>query len=332
MLIKRKELLAVLDHVKPGTGGALSEGMAYFFFTGEEVVSYNNVISISHPFKTDFTTFVKADSFHKLINRITIDDITMEVINDKLRTKAKQVNSNLATIHDQDVSDRITNVSNSLKKIKWRKLPTGFIEGAMLCSFIASTNEAQQTLTCIKIEDNTIASSDNIRLSHYTMKSKMMPMLIKASEVKALASTFPTHYGKGGSWLHFKNADECIFSIRQVKGKFPDFTAFLDFEGDKIELPSAITEGLDITSIIMDTAMPYIKISLKSGACYITASSDEGSIKHRSKINYKGKDLIFSINPDFLKEMMKHSAEITISDTMARIEAGSFIMITSLAD
>ncbi len=322
----------MLDHVKPGTGGVVSEGMAYFFFTGESIVSYNNVISISHPFKTDFETFVKADSFHKLINRITIDDINMEVINGKLRTKAKQVNSNLATIHDQDVSDRIDNVTKSLEKVKWRKLPTGFIDGALLCSFIASTNEAQQTLTCVKVEDNTISSSDNIRLSHFTMKSKMMPMLLKANEVKNLAQTNPTHYGKGGSWLHFKNADGCIFSIRQVKGKFPDFTSFLNFDGEKIELPASITEGLDITAIIMDSAMPYIKITLKNGACYISATSDEGTIKHRSKIDYAGRDLSFSINPDFLKEMMKHSAEITLSDSMARIESGSFIMITSLAD
>jgi hypothetical protein len=81
----------------------------------------------------------------------------------------------------------------------------------------------------------------------------------------------------------------------------------------------------------MDSAIPYIKITLKNEACYITASSDEGTIKHRSKIDYNGNDLSFSINPAMLKDMMKYSAEITISDSMARIESGSFIMITSLA-
>ena len=61
---ERNNVLNILKMIKPGIASKdLVESMTYFFLSGNEIVTYNDRISITHPFQTNFSAFVKADSF-----------------------------------------------------------------------------------------------------------------------------------------------------------------------------------------------------------------------------------------------------------------------------
>jgi len=328
--MKTKELLTVLEMVKPGIASKnVIESMTYFYFSGTDIITYNDQISIQHPFKSEFNLFVKAQDLYKLISKLTEKEIKIEEKNNKLNLTCKTLKANLNTINDSEMIEKIKNVSDSLKKVKWKSLPENFCNSIILCLPSTSTKDSDGTLTCVNIDGKNCISSDNNRISHAILTEEMDDMFIKASEIKNLDTIQPKQYSITKSWLHFKNADNCIFSIRKITGEFPDYLQFFNFDGKEINLPKEILEGINLTSILAGDSDPAIKFKITKGFCMLSSNSDAGTITHRSKIKYNGEEINFTINPDFLKEMMSHSATITVGDDKAKLQTGnSFSLLT----
>lgn len=331
--MKRIELLNILEKVKPGiASNDLVESMTYFLFSKKDIITYNDKISIQHPLKTEFNLFVKAKDLYKIVSTLTTETISLTEKKGKLNIKSKSINANLSTIEDPEILARIKTVDKSLKNAKWEKLPDNFNESISLCSFNASNQEADKSLTCVYINNKDCVASDNHKIAHSILSETMETMLIKASEIKNLIAINPIEYSTSKAWLHFRNEDKCIFSIRRVDGEFPDFFPFFDFEGDKINLSSNMLEGMNLTSVLIEQENPFVTIKIAKGFCNIFGKSDAGKIQHRSKIDYKGKkEISFIINPEFLKEMMSHSSSITVSKERAKLQTDSdFSLLTSL--
>jgi len=329
--MKRTELLSALEKIKPGIASrGIVESMTYYFFSGKEVVTYNDKISIQYPLETSFSLFVKASDLLKIVSKSTSDTISLVEKGNKLNIKSAKLKASLATIKDEEITSRIANVNKSIEEVKWKKLPDNFSECISLCFFAASKVESDQTLTCLHIDKKDCCASDNMRIAYAVFNSPMDNMLLKASEVGNLISINPTSYAISKAWLHFKNEDGCIFSIRQVNGFFPEVLELFKFEGTKIKLPQSITEGIDMASIFADDIQPSIDVKISNNICIISVKSDGGSLAYRSKIKYSGDDVTFVVNPQFLMEMMKHSTSITVCEDKAKLETENFSLITAL--
>jgi hypothetical protein len=238
--------------------------------------------------------------------------------------------SSFATIFDDNIIKRIETVKDSMKGIKTKKLPIDFIESIRLCIQVASKNESDQLLTCLSIKGKDIVSSDNIRISHASLKSPMDEMLIKASELRSLIAINPISYAGTASWIHFINADGCTYSIRRTKGDYPDMLKFMEFDGIEVTLPAEILDGVDIASVFTDDTNDSISIAIKNKTCRVYKESQAGKIDFRSPIDYTGQDVTFNIHPDLLKEMMMHSTNIVIAANKAKLETDGFTLVTSL--
>lgn len=308
------------------------ESMSYIMFSGTNIITYNDKISIQFPYKTDFHLFVKAMDIYKFMSKLKDEFVILEKKEDKLNISCKSIRARLSTIFDEDAEERIAKVSKSLKKAIWKDLPDNFTTKASLCSFTASKNESDHTLTCIYINGKDIISSDNNRVAHAKLSEKMDEMFIKASEIKNLTSINPIEYAITKSWLHFRGLEGCVFSIRRVDGTFPDYLQFFNFTGTTINLPKEILTGIDITSILMENIDSAITFKISNGFCHISVQSDSGAAKYRSKIDYNGKEIKFTANPDFLKEMMNHSSSIIFSKDKAKLNTddGDFSLLMSL--
>jgi len=328
--MKRTDLLKILEIVKPGIAGNTKiESMSYFFFSGKEVVSYNDKISIQHKLKTDFKMFVKANDLYSLVSRLKSDELKMKEEKGKLLIKTESTKASFSTISDDEVESRVKNVSKSLKKAKWEKLPDDFCNSISLCSF-AAEKEQKNTLGCVYVTDKNCMASDNKRVAFAKMSEKVEDMFILATEIKSLINTAPVKYAITKSWLHFKNKEGCVFSIRKVTGEFPDFLQFFDFKGTVVDLPKEIIDGIDIASIIISDIEPMITVNIKNKVLLINVKSESGKITHKTKVDYDGEEVQFSINPSFLKEMMTYSSKITIADDKMKLETSNFSLLTSL--
>ena len=331
--MQRKEIEKALKAVKPGVASKdIVESMTYFFLTGTHIISYNDKISIQHPLKTGIKAFVKAEALMRVVFACTAMEMDMVMKEDTLNIKAKRLNVKLATIEDPEFLTRTDLIAKSLKKAKWKPLPNNFMDSIELCSFVAASMESEYTLSCVKVEGKDCVASDNQRIAMATLDSEMDLMYLKANEVKHITAIQPAYYYIAKAWVHFKSEDDCIFSIRKVDGSFPDFSQFVKFKGDKVSLPKTILEGTEIASIFSDTDKPLIDVTISEGACIVSVKSVGGSSKFKSKIKYKGPDLKFTINPDFLSEMMKHSTDLIIAKDKIRLTTENFTLVTSLVD
>jgi hypothetical protein len=329
--MKRKELLNALLSVKPGIASKeIVESMTYFFFSGEAVISYNDVISILYPLKTDFKTFVKADDFFKVVSKVKADSFAFKLEDNQLKMKSDKMLNSFATIYDEEIVSRINTVQESIADATLKKLPAEFVEAVNLCIQVASKNESDQMLTCLYVSGKDVVATDNVRIAHYKMKTAMDEIMIKASELRALVSISPTKYAVTQSWIHFKNDDGCIFSIRRVKGTYPDMLKYMQFDGIDVTLPQGILDGVDVAAVFTETEDDPITVTIKKGKYRIYKESDAGKIDFRDTIDYKGQDITFKINPNLLKEMMKHSTNVVIGVRSARLEADNFMLVTSL--
>ncbi|MCP4373937.1 MAG: hypothetical protein GY797_38410 [Deltaproteobacteria bacterium] len=333
--MNRKKLLDVLKKVKPGIADKdIVESMTYFYFSGKEVVTYNDKISILHPLETEFNLFVKADDLYKIVSLSKAEKLKIVENGTQLNIRSAQMNVNLTTIIDEEIVDRIGLIEKSLKDVKWKKLPSNFMESATLCSFAAAKIEAESTLSCVYIKGEKIMAFNNDQFASATLKGKVSEMFLKASQLSNLVSIEPELYVVTKAWLHFKSEDGCVFSIRRIDGDFPekDMEGALDFEGRSVDLSTDILEGADIASIFVDTMEPVISVKITKGKCIVSVTSEGGGSQHRSKLVYEGPDIEFNLNPDFLREMLAHSTTITVDDdsTKAKLSTENFTMMTSL--
>ncbi len=331
--MNKDKLLEILKKVKPGISDkSIVESMTYYYFSGKEVVTYNDKISILHPLETDFNLFVKADDMFKIVSLSKAKELKLKENGNKLNIRSPNMNVNLTTILDEEIIDRIGIIRKSIEDIKWIKLPGNFMECAKLCSFAASKTESETTLSCIYFNESDCMALDNDRFASAKLDGKIKEFFFKAAQLSNLASIEPTLYVLTKAWIHFKNEDGCIFSIRRINGTFESMDDVLNFEGTSVDLSTDIIEGADIAAIFTDSLEPVVSLKITKGKCLVSVSSEGGGSQHRSKIAYEGPDIEFNLNPEFLREMLQHSTSITIDDdsTKAKLSTENFTMMASL--
>ena len=333
MKVNKEDFYKILNTVKIGLSKSKSlESMLYFQFTGESIMAYNNEILITYKFKTDFSCFVHANNLMKTINKIKSTEIDISIVTDKFIIKTPDIQLKLNTIIDDEIPLRTNEIIKSIDKCKWYKLPSNFFDCIKLCQFAASKKESDKTLTCININKTIMISSDNNRVAKAILSKKMKSMLIQSDHVSTIINLNLLKYDITKSWIHFKEEnDNFILSVRRISGNYPDFSDIIDsLEGDKVELSKDILDGLDISEVFVDEFNSSIIITVKKNICIIKAKADSGSMQYRTKTEYNGKDFTFSVNPSFLKEMLKHSSILVHSDTKISITNGDFTIVTAL--
>lgn len=331
--MNRQDLYNALNAVKPGIASKETiESMTFFFLDDKRIVAYNDQICVQYPINLGVSCFVKAIDFYKVLSKLTSDEITITLKDQKLNVKSGKNNINLATIMDEELVARIKKVNKSLKDIEWKKLPSNFTEAITSCAFCASKNESQGTITYVKIEDKEVIATNNSQAAMYKIDGKVDLMYLKALSVKDISNLNPSLYSVSKAWVHFKNEDNCIFSVRKVEGDFPNLKdIFGNIKADSIDIPEDIKDGIDVASIFVDNENPYVSVKFEDNKCTIDVKSQNGSSSsYSTKMKYKEKAISFNINPDFLLKMLKHSSKLKVSDSIAMIESDGFKIATAL--
>ena len=94
--------------------------------------------------------------------------------------------------------------------------------------------------------------------------------------------------------------------------------------------PKILLRGVDIASIIASDDSPRAEILISDGNCITKISSEMGNSQHRSKIDYSGEDVKFSINPEFLREMIGHSSELVVTEGRIKLETDNYKFVVAL--
>lgn len=334
MKINVKDLVEALSIVRPAVlnKGTLVEQANHYLFTGDEVVSYNDVISIRTPFGSDFKGSVKANLLDAVLREIDNEEVVFSLVESKFVIKSKQIKSELSVLTHLDLLDQLPSVGT-----KWIDIPEGFIKGISLCRFSASKDMTQPILSCVGIDGGNIFSSDDVRISWAVFKGKKKEkFLIPASAVDELVKFSIFKYQIEESWIHFKTDKGAVFSSRRVEGKYPDPSKFFDVQGVEINFPTELKEVVDSIGRFSEGKLVFdnlISLSLDKNFIVCKADFSEGFVEKKIEIGKKSlvrTPIEFKINPYFLSEVLEKSTKFVLGKSVGLFESEGFKHVMSL--
>lgn len=321
MKLNREELLKTLTLAKPAL--AKKEFIlqaTHFIFQGDYIATYNDSICIIAPFKTNFKCSVNGDEFYKALESISEEIVDISLTDNQILIKSKKTKAGLSTLVDdqEKVDNLIEDLKNRTSEKKfWKKLPGDFINGIFLCMFNASKDMTTGVRCCVAVRGNEIYSTDNLRISKYTLSSKMDEMLIPARDAVELSKYEVTRYGKSDNWLHFITDDEVMFSCRTMIGDYPfdSLSRFFKKEPNNVmTLPKDLQDVMKAAAVFaagdVDVAK-MVEIKIEGNTIHCKSEKERGWMEKEIDIEEKfEKEILFYINPMFFAQVLDKATSL----------------------
>jgi len=333
MKIKKVKLLEALTKIRPGLSDkAIIEQTDHFIFDKDFIRSYNDEIAVSFPFKSGFSAAIKADEFYRLISEIEGEEVDLSSREGFIDISAGKVRGQI--VAGSEI--KCPNVKVEAKR--WFELPKKFADAVSFCSLSAGRGMSTSTivLSCLWIKDDCIYSSDSYRATKYKMDGQMPELLFLASAAKELPKYSPTHYAvEGEAWIHFKNDEGTIFSVRVVDGQYmEEIQSVFEVKGDSIGIPEGLKGAINKAKIFAqetteNISMVEIKVD-KKGKLTCRGEGVLGWVEQEFQVEYKKKDFVVRASSDLLGEILSHVKEMKISEDKLYFKGEDFEHVVSL--
>ncbi len=327
MRISKTELLKALTTIKPGLANSDSiEQTTSFAFMEDSIVTYNDSISISIPFKSGIKGAISSKELYTYLNKLSDKEEDI-----KINIKGKEIIISAAKGEKVGIKV-IEKIKLPLDEIdldqKWKKMPKGLIEGLLFCSFSTAKDQKKPLLTCVHVKDDCIESTDNYRATNFKLNKKVSKeFLIPTNSIKFLKEFNAIKYNVTKSWVNFLSKEGAIFSCRTFTQEFPDISSLMDVKGKKMKFPDEIKEAIEKAVGFCEkeegTPSTMIEIKLMKNLIIVKGQGPVGWFKKKTKTKYVGDPFVFVISSDFFLDMLKITNSCYIDKKTKRIKFSS---------
>lgn len=334
-----KELISILQKVRPALSSKnIVEEFSNFIFTGKNLITNNDKICISYPLKTEFKCAVPANEFYDILSSVKEDEISIQQEENKLCFKADNTNAELVI---QELSDTVNEFIeaiglNDFDEDKFKPFSKDFIEAITACMFTASKELDDKILSSISINNKEVLSSDNYRISLFELdKSFKDSFLIAALSVQELIKLEPTGYFRNDSWIYFLAKDGIVFCSRILNDEFPEVKHEFEFESDTIVLPDDFVDMVKNASILAEGEFDIdkkIEVKVKDKKILCKGQNELGWIESKTDINNVDDDFTFTINPNFLVQILSKTKNMKLGENRVMFEYENFKHLICLCD
>jgi len=319
--IQRQALVNALGLLRPGlSNNAIIETGVCFNFHGDRIVTFGGNISVQIPFETGIQGAVRAEDLYKLLDKISADEIELTQAESEIKVRAGKVRAGLNTIPGawpwlQPENDFLD-------------LPEQFKEALRLCLFSCSKDQTRPHLTCIHFQGTKATSSDNWRITQFTL-SGLIPydFLLPMEAAVHLIKYQVTHMALDKAWIHFADDKSgLIFSVLRKMAKFINTDKFFDIQGQSIKLPD-LTKTLERTKIMVegDSELDLkVKLTLQDNKLVCRGQKEIGWIEEEVPIQYSGHPIVMVANPLFLVDILTKCQEILIGENCCLFQGNNF--------
>lgn len=336
MIVDIDELKVILEKVSPGLGtDRLVEGLNRFTFSEGNVITYNDKISISARCEVEEEFSVDATDFLSVCKNFS-GSVNLFIKENKIILNSRKVKGgcSISTVSDE-VKEAIEQLA--LVKEEKKKLPSNFLEGVALCLFSIGKSTGRN-LDCIFIQDNKMYSSDNLRISEFSLSSSINnTLLLPGNVVENLLHLSPIQFQCSSSWIHFWDNESTKFSIRLAMGDYPEILPeFFELDDScEIHFPKGMAEEIkqmiplskgeyDIDKEILLSSIGKGRLSCKAERegvwveKIITTDSEEEI------------DVSFTINPLFLSDVLTRTDCFQVNQEKALFSFEDFRHVLTL--
>lgn len=320
--IKKKDLLGVLDRIKPGLSAKGIEAESdHYLFMGDRVATCSEDVCVVAPFPIGFSCSVRADEFYKLVSGSASDEMLLERKKGELVVRSGGASFGLAYSEPGAAYEIVESMDHDA--LEWEELPKDVKDAIVLCSFSASKDLSRPEMTGVRVGREEILSSDNYRISWYWLVEPRAggPFLVPASGAVHLMGYDLDHYSLAESWVHFRGED-VFFSVRMLGGDFPQ-TAAKGFFPEEMErgfkLPKDLSGVLDRAMVLLqDDSLLDKVVGLSFTEDKIVCRVDKpdlGWFSESIALEEGPRDgTEVDVNPVFLKEVLRRSTEVVFVD------------------
>ena len=294
MNVRRTELLKALKQCLPGieNGKSVLEGVDLFVFSKGFVYSYNDIISVSVPVKSEgllnegIEGAVRAEEFHGIINKLNGDLIEFIVENDKWILKSGKAKVEL-TLMAGDFSERFETIAPD--KNKWSEISPEFTQGLGVCKM--SNNRSN--ISGLYITSTDITSSDGFQINQFRYKGAGFEdfWISDDSAGELLKVGILTHIQLKDTWAHFKTVNNTVFSVKTLQaGQWPYEVIQGILEGHKktktsvsATFPKELFDAIDrASSFYLDISdSRAVRLSISSKRILVSAERIAGKFEEK---------------------------------------------------
>jgi len=309
MKVNRTEVLKALQVVKPGLANLeIIEQSSSFAFLGNRVVTYNDVISVSHPITgLKLKGAIRADELYGFLKHAKSEEVLLKFTENEILFKSGRSKAGIR------LQQKITLPLAEIEAEKdWVDLPEEFVDNLMFVKDSCSSDMGRRMLTCVHCTENLMESSDGFAIMRlYDAKWPFENTLIPAEVIPEIKKINPIQMALSESWLHFKNADGTELSCRVLEDAYPSTTEHFEMEGASVVFPEKMNEVLERASVFAKKEHEMeeeLEILLNGDdTLLVHGQNSYGWFKEKTSVEYEGDPVRFSIHPDLLRNILDRS-------------------------
>lgn len=283
-----------------------------FVFNNGTITTFNDEIAAACSTNLYIEGAVKAQPLMDLLRKAKDDKLKVQTKKGELRISGNNFRTGIKLEHDILLpTDKIP------KPSKFIKVPENFSQLAKLACLTASKAFNQRKLSNVHLEGNRIESCDNDRITIcYMEKSFEHDILIPATNLLEIVKESIKAISVDKNWVHFKTNENVVLSTALDDNEYLDLKSCLpEGDGHVIEFPTQIGEIIGRANIFSkkeEEGEKIANISIKDGVLQISTFNETGwYVEKDSSIDMED-DLKFSINTDFLLDVIKMTNQVSI--------------------
>lgn len=340
MQIEREKFLQDLNLLVPGLSskGNIPQSDKIIFSDGK-MFTFNLDIMSMLPTDLEITGAVFANELLGVLGKMKASTLDIEKEDGQLLIKAGRAKAGITV--ENDIFLFVDDVLQDCEKTEFIKIPDDFITALNRASFCAGgPNSGREILNYIQFKDGKISATNNYRAIQIDMDADLPEFLIPADSVSCLRQYNFSKVGIGKSFIFFKNKNGLVVAVRLFANsgdEYPDVAHLMKKpeNGKEIILPAGLTEVIDKAVVFMKSLPKgqeyYVKVSLKPGRIVVKGKGPYGWYEESVPVKeYQGDDLVFYVNPDFLKEIVPLVQEAVATDAFLQFRGEDFVHVFAL--
>jgi len=335
--INRTELVKALEKTKPGLASKeMIEQSSSFVFTNGMIVTYNDEISVTHPFEAlkDIEGAVKAEELHDLLEKMEDEEIEVDIVENEFRINGERVRAGLAIEKEIKLP-----IKSNTKIKKWQRLPNDFLEVLKFVMFSCSEDMTKPVLTCVNVTPFYLEASDGFRVTRRNLSDKLSIshafLLPKSSAEQVVRYDAKNIYAEE-EWVHFQTEDGVVLSCRVFSENYPDIESLgiLNVQGIELRLPSKLSDVVERVAVFakkQELLGAEVSVKIADKKFTVRGQSDYGWVEEECRINYNKDPIRFSTNPHFLKDIVTLTQKCTIGNEKMKFVGDGWVHVLALS-
>ena len=307
--VDRKKLIEALEIIRPVMG---SDDQKVFAFDNARIHCYNQDSNIWVPFETGLAGCVmEPDAFCACLENMRADKIELAIKVTKPKTDVVEAGTNFKhLIVKSDTKDMVQRGKfpllpnedfspqiRKLRKGKTAEVSKDFVRGLGLClKTLGNPDLTDPALFGLRVQGKDMFSSDNYRISWYTLDTSMTNMLLPEEAARMLVSLKPTSYliRENEAFFAIPFGSGGLYATALLNYKYPESKEFFKgFEAKGYRLPKiSIQDTVNLVQGHFDSEDPLsdgMVVSIKGDVLSTSTYNPLTDLKYETATRLKGK-------------------------------------------